>query len=73
MKCEDFFAKIRTEADEIGLQVNEKKTQLLCVSTSSKSDVDSYICLQDGSKIESQRSLKVVGFHFSNRPTVDEI
>ena len=37
-KCEDFFSTVASNGKEVGLSVNEKKTQLLCVSTTSASN-----------------------------------
>ena len=71
-KCQEFFHRIVESAAAVGLSVNEKKTQLLCVSAAVDSNVSSYITLKDGSKIESQETLKQLGFTFSKKPTIDE-
>ena len=70
-KCEEFFDTVKTNAQRIGMTVNDKKTQLLCMSAARDSTVSSYIRLGNGNKIESQSSLKILGFHFSSAPTID--
>ena len=52
------------------MTMNDKKTQLLCISSSQTSDVTSFVRLGDGSLIESQGELKQLGFHFGTRPNV---
>ena len=54
------------------MTVNEKKTQLLCVTATNTSLVNTYIRTEGGSKIESQKSLKLLGFYFSDKPNVTE-
>ena len=54
------------------MSVNNKKTQLLCLSTQNTSDVNTYIRLRSGEKIEGQNGLKLLGFHFSRKPTMTE-
>ena len=51
--------------------VNERKTQLLCVSAAIHSSVSSFIRTAEGT-IESQQSLTILGFRFGERPTVSE-
>ena len=54
-------------AGEIGMQVNEKKTQLLCISADTSSTITSYIRSNDG-EIVSGESLKILGFFFDSNP-----
>ena len=56
------------------MRVNQKKTQILCVSAAINDDVSAYIRPRVGGEmIEtiSSESLKIVGFTFSNKPTVN--
>ena len=62
---------ITERADEIGMKVNCKKTQLLMVSQPNGYVNSSYINLED-QKIESSSSLKLLGFHFGTEPTVSK-
>ena len=70
-KCEDVFKTVKSNAEAVGMRVNEKKTKLLCISPATGTEVSSYIRLNDGTKITSQPELKQLGFTFSARPTVD--
>lgn len=59
--CEENFNLIRRNAEMIGMRVNHKKTQLVCISPNNNMDVSSFIEI-DGLKIESQDSLNLLGF-----------
>ena len=65
------FLTVVKNASDIGMSVNERKTQLLCISSAIDSDVSSYIRLTDDLIIRSGQSLKIVGFHFGSKPNVD--
>ena len=69
-KSQALFDAILTQASNIGMTVNEKKTKLLCISSSLDSSVTSYIRMADNSKIKSQKELKQLGFLFSSKPSV---
>ena len=71
-ECQKIFGIICDNAARIGMVVNPKKTQLLCVSPAIYSDVSAFIITPDGEKIESQESMTVLGFRFGNRPNVCE-
>ena len=66
-ETERFYNQVAENAARIGMVVNPKKTQLLCVSTTLHSNITSYI-VADGEKISSQDALKTVGFHIGNKP-----
>ena len=70
--CKDFFTRVKEAAEQIGMKMNDGKTQLICVSASTSSDVDSYIRTTTGHTIRSQKSMKQLGFHFGARPTLSE-
>ena len=69
--CERFFHTVTKNAAEIGMRVNERKTQLLCLNTARHSNVSAYVRMADGSKIMSQSELKQLGFYFSSKATLD--
>ena len=50
--------------------VNANKTQLLMVSDALNYKPEAFILDSDGTKIESTNKMKILGFHFSERPTV---
>ena len=72
-RSEELIEAITDNAAELGLKVNAKKTQMVCVSSSASSDVSTYI-RETGSanKIRSTKAMKILGFHFSEKPNVSE-
>ena len=68
-KSEELFKTVSLRAANIKMKVNQKKTQLLCVSASNMSEVSSYIRGGEG-RIESGTELKILGFIFGNYPSV---
>ena len=62
-RCQDFYATVEENASKLGLSVNHKKTQLVCVNSAIGSTPSSYIQLASGEKIHSQQSIKILGFH----------
>ena len=69
--CEKAFKNIKKNAEEIGMKINSKKTQLLCMSDSRFSNVSSHI-IDDDTKVESVTSMKILGFVFGENPNVWE-
>ena len=59
-----------TRAKEKGMVVNTDKTKLLCISDAMNYSPSVYILDADGNKIEGSCEMKLLGFHFSNKPTV---
>ena len=56
----------------LGLGVNAKKTQMVCVNATITNNLDTYIRNPvDKSRISGGKELKILGFYFDNRPTVD--
>ena len=70
-KSEENFNSITRRAEEIGMKVNEGKTQLLCISGNNNIKVTSYIRPESGKEIKSSEELKILGFWFGTKPTVD--
>ena len=64
------FRSITGNAMAKGMLVNTKKTNLLCISDAMSYTPHTYIEDTDGTVVESTDSMKVLGFHFSNKPTV---
>ena len=50
--------------------INEKKTQLLCLSDNNSADVSSFIHTSS-EKIVSKEEMKILGVIFNNKPTVN--
>ena len=70
-ESENFFNTVETSCTSLGMSVNAKKTQLLAISPSNE-DVSTHIKLPNGQKIESQETLKILGFVFGKKPNVSE-
>ena len=52
------------------MKVNSAKTAMLCLSDATSYSASAHIYSSDGNEIRSGDTLKVLGFHFSSRPTV---
>ena len=68
-KTQENFNKLSNACDDRGLKINDKKTQLISIS-SGKHKTKAWISLKDGSTMFSNASFKLLGFMFSNTPTV---
>ena len=68
-ECERLFKVIFKNVTELGMRVNWKKTQLLCITAAVNSDVTAYV-QTDEELIESSESMTLLGFRFSSKPTV---
>ena len=68
-KTQENFTKLSNNCNEKGLKINDKKTQLLSIS-STKNETKAWISLKDGSTLYSADDFKLLGFMFSKRPTV---
>ena len=66
-KTEGFVKKIRERSEDIGMVVNDKKTQALCITAQKHTEVRTVIQL--GEPIVSGDSLRMLGFIFGRDPT----
>ena len=64
------FKQLCSRTDEMSMKVNEQKTQVLCISAAKTAHVTSFINTKS-SRIKSGKELKILGFWFNERPTVD--
>ena len=69
-KSEELFCRVGENAREMQMRINQKKTQLLCI-TESHEDIDAYIDAEQG-RIHSTDKLKILGFTFGKKPTVTQ-
>ena len=65
------FDTLSNRAEEIGMKINAKKTQLLVISPANGCLTTSSISPEGSDKIESVDRLKLVGFTFGNAPTAE--
>ena len=68
---EENFKCVKAAASDIKMTVNDKKTQLLCISGNQDSVINSYIRTDSETEIVSGDELKILGFWFGRRPNVD--
>ena len=69
--CEEFFNTVSANAKDVGISVNVKKTQVLCISAVTGSDVDFFIKFGSGDVQKGQNTLKQLGFVFGRRPNAE--
>ena len=69
-KYERLFNRINNLAEDIGMVVNGKKTQMLCVNACKHNNVSSVIRSEE-LEIKSGNSLKLLGFTFDSRPNAN--
>ena len=63
------YRSITRNAWRIGMVVNERKTNLLCISDAINYRPSAFILDNAGIEIESGKTMRVLGFDFSDRPT----
>ena len=64
------FQSVSYESGKKGMVVNSKKTNLLCISDALNYKPITYIEDAEGNRINCKESMKVLGFTFSDKPTV---
>ena len=69
-QSELIFERLEELSSDLGMKINPAKTQVLCISTAAGVDAKSFI-VHKGSKINSTGELKILGFWFSESPTVN--
>ena len=67
---ERMFENVVNNAAAVGLSVNTKKTQLLCIAPNMSCDPSLFVNTGSGKKM-SQSKLKVLGFYFGESPNVN--
>ena len=68
---EDDFVELNRRAEEIGMRINAKKTQLLVIAPPNGYDTTAALDAS-GETIQSVNKLKLVGFTFGSSPDVGE-
>ena len=71
LALESDFDKLSKKAEDIGMRINAKKTQLLVISPANGCLTTATIAPKEGDKIESVDRLKLVGFTFGAAPTAE--
>ena len=70
LPTQNAFQSITTSGKKKGMVVNASKKKLLCVSDSLKHKPKTFIQDTDGMRIDCVSELKLLGFYFSEKPTV---
>ena len=71
IKSEILYEEVKHRADSIGMRVNSKKTQLLCISAAGRADISTFATSPTDGTMHSSKSLKILRFHFGTRPNAD--
>ena len=71
IRTQNLFKQIVLIAEAMGMKVNAAKTMLLCISDSRTYEAAAFFEDSEGTLIESQNSMKVLGLHLSNRPNMN--
>ena len=66
--CEEKYVTIKMNGRDVGMLINSKKTQLLCISSSNTFEVECFVSIEN-EKLISGDSLKILGFMFDTKPT----
>ena len=70
MACENLFRKIKHNADDLGMLVNEDKTRMICLSSAVNCKVESFIVTPNNTVIRNSKDMVLLGFSFDSRPLV---
>ena len=71
-KSEELFETVTDNAAQIGLAVNEKKTQMIWATALTEANDEVFIGTRSGLDVNGQASLMVLGFYFGETPGVVE-
>ena len=66
--AQNVFRRTIRNAETIGMKVNTQKTNLLCVSDSISFKAEAYFHSEEGLRLTTGDSLKLLGFRFGARP-----
>ena len=69
LALEDDFGRLSCRADDIGMRINQKKTQLLVISPQNGCHTSAVVSGANGDEIRSVESMRLVGFTFGESPT----
>ena len=72
VQAQNVFRHLVRRAEGIGMKVNTSKTVMMCVSDALGHEADAYLLDKDSERISCQRTMKILGMCFSNRPTMPE-
>ena len=67
-RSKNLFCRISGVAVDMGMLVNSVKTILICISDTRTYKAEAFI--EDAEGVRIERSMKILGVHFSNKPDV---
>ena len=65
------YDEVKNKAASIGMRVNSKNTQMLCIAPTGARDVSTFIDSRSNGEIGSGTELKILGFYFGRSPNAD--
>ena len=71
VSTQNVFRYIVRRAEERGMKVNTSKTAMICISDSQNFKTSSYLLDREGVRVESGDKMKLLGWHFSSKPTAE--
>ena len=71
-KTKSHFRNVEYNANRWGMQINNAKTKMLCISSATSYLPEAYFHSTDGVRISSEWSMKILGLTLSNEPSVRE-
>ena len=70
VRTQNLFRQISRVAREMGMAVNSAKTLLMCISDARTYTAAAFFEDEEGTRIDSCESMKILGVHFTNKPDV---
>ena len=67
--CQNAYRYVIRRSEERGMKVNGNKTAMLCISGAQSYEARSFILGADGTRVDSGKTMKLLGVHLSNKPT----
>ena len=71
-KTQNQFQTVEYNMGLIGMQIDNQKTKMLCISSAKSYRPQSYFLSADGTKLTSSDTLKILGFTFNSEPNAKE-
>ena len=68
--CQNLFCKITSKAESCGMKVNSSKTAMMCINVATIYCASAHISTNEGERVQSGDSLKVLGFNLLSKSDV---
>ena len=70
VQTQNLFRRVVARAESRGMVVNKKKMKILCVSDAQTYSAASHFYDANGTKLQTGKSMKILGFHVDSSPSV---